>query len=407
MWVIESAVKVNRRAIGGVQASEWDITIRQESHEGEEEESKVEHLTYRYITQGNPLNMSCCARFGRFFSGMPTRFDRYPDRNGSAAVVKDLLANDEAAPRLVLKSFHRKVWQNSRNSFHTTVAQLEKAAVFLCAEGVPCYVGEHASRKPFLIMKYLGNGQDLLPQLLLFNALSDEEILGVWVRLLARLQGYFQHAGKPYLDLKPENLMPVFGPEGHLSDLLLIDVEGALGKSIPVPIDFGQRDDVNTILDFPRRKVPLDCQIDWHTLAEVFAFVMAKINKKGFIRTLGRLNSYAPMSHHTEVTPSESLLTQLYHVLNQAKKGDTLPEILASIPNAAGIFEREVSVLQARLKDAQSRARLSLFSESQPRVFPRFPSSGASSLRTAGRGMPSMDSLDSGSEYVRLPSHPS
>ncbi len=219
-----------------------------------------------------------------------SREDRYFPSTGTTAAVKrlmDMTGTVRGLPTMVLKSFHRNVWRHPRLRI-VDIDRLRRAALYLQAQGLSCFVGEHEDRtlvvdgvvvrkKPFMVMECINNGNDLYRSVQTENIkLDTPEAVNAFakalIKLMALLQFYHEQERRPFLDLKSENIMPILTAEGIVSCFILVDWDAAFGN-----IKMYTAASV-TVADYQRihgshiKVSDLTNDIDFHTLANELVF---------------------------------------------------------------------------------------------------------------------------------------
>ncbi len=116
---------------------------------------------------------------------------------------------------------------------------------YLRASGVQALAFKRVSRRtPYMyaktsmviLMKKLGVGKDMLDCLSsqagmrIRQTLTPDQFNRVFMRMLARVLFFHVYEGRPILDLKMENMIPIFDSSGRLVDIQIIDYESSLGN---------------------------------------------------------------------------------------------------------------------------------------------------------------------------------
>lgn len=159
-----------------------------------------------------------------------------PDQLVPAGIPRNLLAKYMKSDQAVCEAFERDIVDRQRNRLTTGLD-------YLRANNVPAYAfksmsagaGKAAQTKRMVLMAKLGAGRDLMDCLLseadgAANRLTEDAFNKVFMRLLARVVFFHSSEKRPILDLKPENMIPIFDERGTLIDIQLIDYESSLGN---------------------------------------------------------------------------------------------------------------------------------------------------------------------------------
>lgn len=364
-FFIQAASKERHRVADGM-ASQWRLSIEKVV---EGEENKPTDCLYSVSGEaaGKRHGLTASSKKSAFDEQVKARLSRYPRRTGSFGTVKDLTAEGEQAPALVLKSYHPRAWmQGSVNS-----NQLQWAVAFIRAQGFSAYAGERSHEqgvKPFLVMQRVGD-QDLAAYesegkiKALFADLSDQEIASIWVRLCVQIHQYHLYTKRPYGNLKFENLVPAFGDDKRLTDLILVDVDGALARTIPYTEGLYLQDADRGMLKRYNRgqSLDLDSTMDYRSLAEIFAHVMALAQQPescGFFSKkpaflLGSKsdwdNPYYWYDYGSVNPEADTLLTRFHRLLAESKQA--VPLCFEGLDaTLQALFQTENTAFETRLK---------------------------------------------------------
>ncbi len=115
---------------------------------------------------------------------------------------------------------------------------------YLRANGVSAYTLKRESRNPgrapeskmVVVLDKVGSGRDMMNCCrseagdVTKRTLTEERFNLVFMRLLARVMFFHSNEKRPFIDLKLENLIPIFDGAGKLIDIQLIDCESSLGN---------------------------------------------------------------------------------------------------------------------------------------------------------------------------------
>ncbi|MDF1654510.1 MAG: hypothetical protein P1U34_05305 [Coxiellaceae bacterium] len=358
-FVIIGAEKYQSRTLNRVPQSKWDVVLR----------DAVSGEVVHDIVSAQSVTSPDLKRDGR-----------YEERHGSTSVVKDLENQSEGReglPELVVKSFHHDVWRGDTH-FKVRLEDLHKSAHYLRVQGFCCYVGEHeqlsrrtpgGKKKPFVIMQKIGDGRDL------FTLAQDREVkavicnstealqklLGAFCRLMALLEYFYAQEGRPVLDLKSENIMPIRDEHGHIIRFVLIDLDNSFGTETMFTPDAMPLGDYIRVARHWNKSKELGTAIDFHSLASMLA---ETINALSSGACFSMRNTQHPVSlrHRLMViepktSALDSLPVKLYQALMGAVDGMPAREMIsAAFSETTGAdyylqqFDDEAASLQRRVE---------------------------------------------------------
>ncbi|MDF1760212.1 MAG: hypothetical protein P1U40_06715 [Coxiellaceae bacterium] len=386
-WVIVAAEKYQSRKWQSVPQSKWDVVLRH-IETGEEVHDIVAAQSVVVPGKG--------------------RGERYSGRNGGTAVVKDLIATPgrhKSLPGLVVKSFHELVWKGNA-SFTISVDALQQSAQYLRLQGYCSFVGEHQDvrratkegrKKPFVIMQKVGDGRDLFT--LVQDEAANQKIFGspqallkfimAFCRLMAVVQYFHEKEGRPILDIKAENIMPIRDKLGHIVKLVLIDLDNSFGNVTQLTPEVVTLADCRAVRRHWNRASDLSAVIDFHTLANVIAEAVNFAYHDEYFRVgytdhpLLRNHELMKVSPRTKALHTP--LVKLYDALISAVDGMSAKEIMTKALPAEHVgtfceqFDAEMAGLHWR--DAAMHRVMS----APAVVFPAFTST-STSVSTASSG---------------------
>ncbi len=188
------------------------------------------------------------------------------------------------------------------------------------------------SEKYFLMMPYYGRGKDMFSYLhdpgLLKKPITSEQLVESFSKLLHKVALMHVHLGKPIVDVKPENMIPVFDEEGNLIDIHLVDMDGAFYESIASTACYMNSDDYDDFIvkAKPRSKIPLD--VDYRSLGVVLSLLCSDLIVDRFMRRSTErrktpledylLYTFTPMD--VELSAAQRELLTMIKQLNSGKR---------------------------------------------------------------------------------------
>lgn len=337
--MIIGAQKIQRRKEGRVERSQWMLTFK--TPEGEE-------VSGIYMAQSQTAPPGATP---------DARAKRYPETCGISAVFKTLTqeakAEEKLDPRLPpefgLKSYHQGYYVGLSAPF----SDLKRTARYLTTFGITTHAGvhKHAPQKPFLLMaklkgpdffNYCAKGYD-------FSTTEAEyKLTKAYVRLLAKIQHFHDQEKRPFIDLKPENIMPECDAVGHIVDLPLIDVDGSVGQKFAATLLYMDPEDVMMLFLYEQNKrspMGLPKSIDFHTLSNILGVALANLKNNAFvwgsqtvryeIKNEKDVSQSSRFEHYVcQINPRNSRqdtdLIKLYQALKAAKESERAEHLIAT-----------------------------------------------------------------------------
>lgn len=198
------------------------------------------------------------------------------ERHGATAVVKKLTQREpcSALPKAIaLKCYdeHSEASEVNRVFENASVA----AAIYQ-QRGYFAHAFKN-NGKAFLAMEWMSDVCliDFLNDFTAHKDVDSANIILAFKGLVDQVNQFHKRFGKGIGDLKPENILVRQNGE-QLSELIAIDIEGALGSSTTVTPGYMNPHDLNIYAQCVRGKKPYSGSIaaDFRTLAIIFALVM-------------------------------------------------------------------------------------------------------------------------------------
>lgn len=143
-----------------------------------------------------------------------------------------------------------------------SLPQLKASMLYYKMQGIVAFAGKHhhqshSHHKPFLILQDLDWKNCLHFQLqaakssksncFLTNEQQQRAFVTATCRLIARLEFFHKAEGRPFLDLKAENIMLEFGPKHCVKQLNLIDIDGSIGTQLTTSKHIHSRVDLSIV----------------------------------------------------------------------------------------------------------------------------------------------------------------
>ncbi|MDF1796684.1 MAG: hypothetical protein P1U63_09130 [Coxiellaceae bacterium] len=373
-WVVVGADKYVSRKNRRASQSRWNVT-------------------FRNIRTGKTVQGIVAAQ-SKLALDAP-RSDRYEDRYGSTAVVKDLEPRSvyhASFPALVLKSFHQPVW-HGETGHDVDVNNLKKSAHYFNLQGYCSYVGQHSDFshmtnagqvKPFVIMEKIGDGLDLYAltqhthnrRKVIESDEARQKFISAMCRFMAVLERFHVAEGRPVLDLKMENIMPIRDERGHIVRLVLIDLDNSFGEKTQFTPEALSLADFEQVRRSWNHASKLDGSIDFRSLGQALAESVYGISPGEYFtihnqsHPLFRLSSRYMLTTVSVVRRKlgTSLVT-FYQALAGTAPGQSARDIIAAAfgreeapyylsqfdEEAANLQGREVAMAQAMTADSPSR----------------------------------------------------
>lgn len=216
-WLAVNVEKIHERTAqsSADKPSRWSI------HWVRFNEGKLEHKTTEYIAEHVPHNDGA--------DRLHSRKQAYP--SGGMGSFKRLYKR--GAEPLGLKSLNAHLKGRSE-SLQLTPQQADRCQMLSYAYGRQLLAFERCNHrgitKAGILKTILGDGVDLHGVVARDGKVEVNErvLTEIMVKLLARLQFYHDKFDRVMLDIKPENLMPIFSRDGVIKDMQFIDLDDAV-----------------------------------------------------------------------------------------------------------------------------------------------------------------------------------
>ncbi|MDF1654511.1 MAG: hypothetical protein P1U34_05310 [Coxiellaceae bacterium] len=332
-------------------------------------DGKTPHSTWRVTWRDLSSNTSVTSEYLAESSSVPAedRRDRYIDRAGSTAVVKDLRTKPSEGlplPDLVLKSFHTRYWPQQLTN-ELKLESLRSSSRYLRAQNFCSYVGERPSRagnpdqlKPYVVMQKIGDGRNLFHSSkdtsdnasLLNSPEAQVKFIQAICRLLAFIEFFHQNEHRPILDIKAENLIPIRNLQGQLERLVVVDLDSSFGDSFVMTSASMTRHDI--YLASVRGSLGVGLSIDFRILANVIAETCSFIRPDDFFTI--RQTACDTIEATPKPRVARSPIISLFKQLSSARGKVSVADIIRKSFNAfdAKVYLQE---FQQELRDLQQR----------------------------------------------------
>lgn len=294
----------------------------------------------------------------RSHSRNKSRNELYPA--GSAGIVKRLTrrsASPELPPVLALKS---RLTPSQTVNYRAALAEdfvtlykADKRGQFnalslMRAFGLDAIaVKRHhkGETKYAIVSSYIGTGHDLYevntPSSLVQRAIASsslDNITRAFCRYLGRLYYCQRTTGRPMIDIKCENIMPVFDKSLHLLDLIPIDLDSSIGAAVNYTLECLSPADASIIAKLFRKKAvtaadvkTLPLCIDYHSAANILAEILNAVEPQLFAMTETKHTLSDKIFYDyriNKVSVRCERLIKLFQLLQKATATSDLPDLL-------------------------------------------------------------------------------
>ncbi|MDF1653625.1 MAG: hypothetical protein P1U34_00780 [Coxiellaceae bacterium] len=216
--------------------------------------------------------------------------------------------------------------------------------------------------KYFLMMPYYGEGHDLYECMvdkgLLKKPISSEQLIPVLYRLLNKIATIHEMLGATIVDIKPENMIPEFDDEGHLVDIHLVDLDGALYDSIIGTPGYMNPSDFDEYVLGSKKRSNIPLAVDYRSLGVILSLLCSDLIEDPCYKRTTELRQTSALDYdlHTFTQVSN-------HLLNESQV-----ELLAIISQLnSGVNPTVESVLE-RMKEMMLHDIDSIITSATPRA---------------------------------------